>query len=456
MADPVQSVLTWLLAGVMFLLTLIRGPARRTLEESLAMTDIPTYDLQLLEYTSKVPEALNCAICREVIDDPVELPCEHIFCRRCVNTHYGNSLAPPTCALCRKRFNMIGVVETHRIIKEILDTQTVRCPNSGCEIDVPRESLQNHIKEKCPGTQVMCPVIGCLRTVRRDKFDLDCQHKPTQCPYCKGPVDMLANLQAHIDSCVNFSYFCVRCWKTVTGKPARTHEKYDCEAVITNCKGSPSGCEFMATRKEVTIHEKSCPILKFRPLLESMKLDQEDMRLALQDQLTTELKAELEMELQDQLSETQAQLTTLQTQYTNLEALCMNLLHSMPNNAQQPHDGPQQFNDNVQQTDYFPQQFPNDTPQLHNDAHQFHGNHHHLQNNLQHMHGNEQYFHDNENHFNGNENHFIGNQQHFGGNQQHFNGNAPPFYHPHQMHPMVNHPGMAYDWNHPPFPYHEY
>lgn len=114
------------------------------------------------------------------------------------------------------------------------------------------------------------------------------------------------------------------------------------------------------------IHEMSCAILKFRPVLESLKLDQEDVRLALKEQimadlkeqmaadLKAELKTELQAHFQAHISEAHTQITTLQNQYTSLQAQYTDLLNSVSNNGQQSYDGPQQLDGDTSQV---PSQF---------------------------------------------------------------------------------------------------
>ena len=47
-------------------------------------------------------ELTNCVICTEFFVDPQVLPCEHVFCKGCVNklTKFGSIKCPKCCNVC--------------------------------------------------------------------------------------------------------------------------------------------------------------------------------------------------------------------------------------------------------------------------------------------------------------------------------------------------------------------
>lgn len=46
---------------------------------------------------------LHCAICKEILNQPVTLPCSHNFCKNCLDTSI--KLLSQLCPCCRKRFS---------------------------------------------------------------------------------------------------------------------------------------------------------------------------------------------------------------------------------------------------------------------------------------------------------------------------------------------------------------
>ena len=71
---------------------------------------------------------LNCAICLEVYRDPRALPCQHSFCRECLEQSIGSSDDKSTlvCPVCRKvvPISRKGVTElpVHFLVNSLQET----------------------------------------------------------------------------------------------------------------------------------------------------------------------------------------------------------------------------------------------------------------------------------------------------------------------------------------------
>jgi len=240
---------------------------------------IPTCDLQILQYTSTVPDALLCSICREVFVDPVQLPCDHHYCRKCLDQHvHQNSDLPTTCPLCRDYFEVrTDIKPANRIIREVLDSLVVHCPHTGCGLEFPRYAIQAHISEYCPGALILCPDVTCDHTVRRDQFHQPCQHKSTTCEFCNAEV-LVQDLGLHINLCDEASFECTGCSNTVQHKSRDQHSEQDCEAVPRHCKAAKIGCTFESVRLQVADHEKTCTMALLLPFLEPHERKEEQFR----------------------------------------------------------------------------------------------------------------------------------------------------------------------------------
>lgn len=77
-----------------------------------------------------VSETLRCAICTEVYDDPVFCsgrPCQHVFCRACIEQALEQSSRCPTCRAPVKRARL----QPHWVMRNLLDELLVHCM-AGC------------------------------------------------------------------------------------------------------------------------------------------------------------------------------------------------------------------------------------------------------------------------------------------------------------------------------------
>jgi hypothetical protein len=79
---------------------------------------------------SRVPEDLVCSVCSELCSDPVQTPCNHVFCRICINVSVPTSGACPMCraAVTTNRLNSIS--DANPILCRIWRKILVRCPNA--------------------------------------------------------------------------------------------------------------------------------------------------------------------------------------------------------------------------------------------------------------------------------------------------------------------------------------
>jgi len=82
--------------------------------------------------------------------DPVELGCGHTFSRYSIESALATK---KECPECRKKSTKF--TETSRIVREQVNQLEVICPNK-CGMTVERQSLGNHLSEKCPITKVSC------------------------------------------------------------------------------------------------------------------------------------------------------------------------------------------------------------------------------------------------------------------------------------------------------------
>mmetsp|Transcript_13540 Transcript_13540/g.37556 ORF Transcript_13540/g.37556 Transcript_13540/m.37556 type:complete len:245 (-) Transcript_13540:161-895(-) len=94
-----------------------------------------------------VSETLKCPVCFEVFDDPVFCggrPCQHVFCRECLQRALEQTEQCPTCRAEVQRDEL----QPHQAIRSLLDELPVRCMR-GCGWTGRRDARAAHA-EVCP------------------------------------------------------------------------------------------------------------------------------------------------------------------------------------------------------------------------------------------------------------------------------------------------------------------
>ena len=99
-----------------------------------------------------IKRGLVDSITLEPFIDPVEIPsCGHTFSRYSIESALSTK---KECPECRKK-TYCTPKETSRIIREQVNQLDVICPNK-CGVNVERQSLANHLLEKCSSIRAFC------------------------------------------------------------------------------------------------------------------------------------------------------------------------------------------------------------------------------------------------------------------------------------------------------------
>ncbi|KAM9995882.1 hypothetical protein ACTFIY_002071 [Dictyostelium cf. discoideum] len=160
----------------------------------------------------KIDNGLECAICLEVLNDPVvESQCGQMFCRECIN----NAISvKPICPLCNQKVS-IGIVAKY--VSNKLNEALVTCTLCNDESSIKRGDYKSmHLDKQCKSQH--CE--GCGFKFTRSEFD--------------------------------------------------HHIKFDCSMAIVNCSGQDVLCPFKSTKSEVSIHEINCYHLSLRTVLSDL------------------------------------------------------------------------------------------------------------------------------------------------------------------------------------------
>lgn len=149
---------------------------------------------------------LHCPICLGPFFDPyVSDSCSHTFCRQCITTALADSQdeeteddRPHCCPTCRAPVQLADFKPTALLIKNMVDTLLVRCPNrsKGCKHTCERHLLRGHVGRDCDFEYVDEDLnegkkCGCSEKVMRKDWSshgLTCPRRKVQCQVCQADV----------------------------------------------------------------------------------------------------------------------------------------------------------------------------------------------------------------------------------------------------------------------------
>ncbi|KAJ6640026.1 E3 ubiquitin-protein ligase NRDP1 [Pseudolycoriella hygida] len=150
----------------------LENVVRSERELNIIRTDEMGYELA--GFVNEVDKEFICSICMMVMKNPVQSPCEHIFCSECIR-----SWIPllENCPVDRQLLRPDDLKPTPRYFRNLLDKLEIRCKfeSLGCEMIVPLERLQDHLancKHK-PDAIVDCDK-GCNLAVTRREYQKNC------------------------------------------------------------------------------------------------------------------------------------------------------------------------------------------------------------------------------------------------------------------------------------------
>ncbi len=234
-------------------------------------------DPEALEYISKVDTNLICLICRCPFTDPLQLDCDHTFCKMCIcQTFSAQTQLDKTCPTCRKFVSYDYIPHgPPLIVRSMLDELIVKCiwnrpPDKHCTWVGKRGEVQDHVDLYCEETMVKCPTDACVLPIWRrsaERWPGRCGHKNRTCDYC-GHVCWIAKMFDHHEKeCPNIVTKCEDCDAVVKAHRMILHVKDDCPNTTITCLGEAFGCTYSDKRPAVGDHAKTCPIAIMTPAL---------------------------------------------------------------------------------------------------------------------------------------------------------------------------------------------
>ena len=141
------------------------------------------------------------ALSKELMNQPVSMPCGHSSCRACLQELFGKrTLRANTCPVCRAAVDSRNL-NTNVAVRAVIARINVRCTNPGCSW-VGEESEKETHRDTCPFMMINCPN-GCVGSHQRDIMHqhlATCPYQQLPCVYCKTRVRRY-HFDAHLENC---------------------------------------------------------------------------------------------------------------------------------------------------------------------------------------------------------------------------------------------------------------
>ena len=173
-----------------------------------------------VEDIKKNLEALQCPVCFEIVLEPVQTSCGHLFCKRCVEE-------VATCPVCRKQFTSMPDHFNKRQVRSL--------------------------RVKCPCTANGCKWVGDLGDVG-DHEAAECEFQPKPCPYCDFTTIQKVELQQHLVMCDSHTFRCPNGCGDATSRKDFNQHLDECPEQLVRCKFLILGCDVELPRKAMERH----------------------------------------------------------------------------------------------------------------------------------------------------------------------------------------------------------
>ncbi|XP_074539829.1 E3 ubiquitin-protein ligase PDZRN3-B isoform X2 [Halichoeres trimaculatus] len=139
------------------------------------------YDLE--RFVGYVNEGLLCCVCRDVLERPLQAPCEHAYCSACISSWL---LHHHSCPEDRLPLDVGSLKPLYRYMRNDLNRLQIRCVNAGqgCEMVCSLENLHTH-EDECEFAFVSCSNTGCPVQVERRGLEAhlsECNFRSRECP----------------------------------------------------------------------------------------------------------------------------------------------------------------------------------------------------------------------------------------------------------------------------------
>jgi hypothetical protein len=150
------------------------------------------------ESISEIEEIMKCNICFQVMINPYDCEiCEQSFCYDCImNLFENDKLCPGGCEEKKLKQSSSG-------IKVMLQGLNFKCINNECKDVIPYKDYMTHLKD-CKYSNIICPNLGCNKQMKKQLLENhvnnECEFTVYKCENCEYDFKKDA-FQEHLETC---------------------------------------------------------------------------------------------------------------------------------------------------------------------------------------------------------------------------------------------------------------
>lgn len=161
----------------------------------------------------KVDPRYLCSLCNNILKDPVQTGCGHVYCNSCI-TDLKRVDGDFICVVDKSLFSADQIFPDNFMKREVLSL-VVECPNStdGCKWKGEVRHIEKH-RSSCAEEKENCSNSNCYERVKRSELQ---RHQEHECPYR--------------------ILLCPSCGDSMTSAVLKTHQAQYCKMSPVKCRG---------------------------------------------------------------------------------------------------------------------------------------------------------------------------------------------------------------------------